>query len=59
MRYTKEATPVTNVSVAIRQAVSKERAAGCPQGWKESLDGHLRLGTDHPSIGLTCACGKV
>ena len=39
MRYTEDGTPVTNFSVATRQAVSKERAAGCPQGWKESLNG--------------------
>jgi hypothetical protein len=39
MRYTEEGTPVTNFSVATRQVVSKERVAGCPTGWKESLNG--------------------
>ena len=39
MRYTEDGTPVTNISVATRQAVSKERVASCPQGWKESLNG--------------------
>ena len=39
MRYTEDGTPVTNFSVATRQVVSKERVAGCPQGWKESLNG--------------------
>jgi hypothetical protein len=32
MRYTKETTPVTTVSAATCQAVSKERVAVCPQG---------------------------
>ena len=39
MRYTEDGTPVTNFSVATRQVVSKERVAGCPTGWKESLNG--------------------
>ena len=39
MRYTEDNTAVTNFSVATRQVVSKERVAGCPQGWKESLNG--------------------
>ena len=39
MRYSPDGTPVTNFSVATRQVVSKERVAGCPQGWKESLNG--------------------
>jgi single-strand DNA-binding protein len=39
MRYTEDGTAVTNFSVATRQVVSKERVAGCPQGWKESLNG--------------------
>jgi single-strand DNA-binding protein len=39
MRYTPDGTPVTNFSVATRQVVSKERAATCPTGWKESLNG--------------------
>ena len=39
MRYTPDGTPVTNFSVATRQVVSKERVAGCPDGWKESLNG--------------------
>jgi single-strand DNA-binding protein len=39
MRYTEDGTPVTNFSVATRQVVSKERVAGCPAGWKESLNG--------------------
>ena len=39
MCYTPDGTPVTNFSVATRQVVSKERVAGCPQGWKESLNG--------------------
>ena len=47
MRYTEEGTPVTNISVASRQDSSwaqpnggvQERVAGCPTGWKESLNG--------------------
>jgi len=39
MRYCEDGTPVTNFSVATRQVVSKERAASCPRGWKESLNG--------------------
>ncbi len=39
MRYTEDGTPVTNFSVATRQAVSKERVSTCPQGWKESING--------------------
>ena len=39
MRYTPEGAPVTNFSVATRQVVSKERVAGRPDGWKESLNG--------------------
>ena len=39
MRFTEDGTPVTNFSVATRQVVSKERVAGCPAGWKESLNG--------------------
>ena len=39
MRYTPDSTPVTNFSVATRQVVSKERVSGCPDGWKESLNG--------------------
>jgi single-strand DNA-binding protein len=39
MRYTPDGTPVTNFSVATRQAVSKERVGTCPRGWKESLNG--------------------
>jgi len=38
MRYTPDGTPVCNFSVATRQAVSKERVAACPAGWKESLN---------------------
>jgi single-strand DNA-binding protein len=39
MRYLEDGTPVTNLSVATRQAVSKERVEACPTGWKESLNG--------------------
>jgi single-stranded DNA-binding protein len=39
LRYTPEGTPLCNFSVATRQVVSKERAATCPTGWKESLNG--------------------
>ena len=39
MRYTPDGTPVTNFSVATRQAVSKERTPDCPTGWQESLNG--------------------
>ncbi len=41
MRYTEDGTPVSNISVATRQVVSKERVAACPQGWKESLNGKI------------------
>jgi integrase len=47
MRYNPDGTPVTTFSVAIRQVVSKERVAGCPTGWQESLNGkNWELTTD-------------
>jgi hypothetical protein len=59
MCYSTDGTPVTNFSVATRQVVSKDRISDCLTGWEMSLNGHLRLGTDHPSTELTRACGKV
>jgi single-strand DNA-binding protein len=39
MRYTPDGTPVTNLSVATRASVSKDRSPDCPNGWKESYNG--------------------
>ena len=39
MRYSPDGTPMINFWVTIRQVVSKEGVAVCPQGWKESLSG--------------------
>ena len=43
MRYTPDGTPVTNISVATTEVVSKTMPGGgerpCPQGWKESYNG--------------------
>jgi len=43
MRYTPDGTPVTNVSVATKETVSKNMPGGgtrpCPTGWKESYNG--------------------
>ena len=43
MRYTPDGTPVTNISVATKEVISKTKFDGserpCPQGWKESYNG--------------------
>jgi single-strand DNA-binding protein len=43
MRYTPDGTPVTNISVATTESISKTMRGGderpCPQGWKESYNG--------------------
>ena len=43
MRYTPDGTPVTNISVATTEVVSKTLPGGderpCPTGWKESYNG--------------------
>jgi single-strand DNA-binding protein len=39
MRYTPDGTPVTNISVATKTALSKETNPQCPNGWKESYNG--------------------
>jgi len=43
MRYTPDGTPVTNLSVATTQTISKKMFDGserpCPNGWKESYNG--------------------
>jgi single-strand DNA-binding protein len=43
MRYTPDGTPVTNLSVATKETISKTNFDGserpCPQGWKESYNG--------------------
>ena len=43
MRFTPEGTPVTNISVATKETVSKTSLGGgerpCPQGWRESYNG--------------------
>jgi single-strand DNA-binding protein len=39
MRYTPDGTPVTNISVATKTTVSKDRNPDCPSGWKESYNG--------------------
>lgn len=43
MRYTPDGTPVTNFSIATKEAISKNLPGGgerpCPQGWKESYNG--------------------
>jgi single-strand DNA-binding protein len=39
MRYTPDGTPVTNISVATKTTVSKDRNPDCPAGWKESYNG--------------------
>ena len=39
MRYTPDGVPVTNISVATSQVVSKDRQPNCPNGWKESFNG--------------------
>jgi single-strand DNA-binding protein len=39
MRYTPSGTAVTNLNVATRTSVSKERTPNCPDGWKESYNG--------------------
>jgi len=39
MRYTPDGTPVTNLSVATKTSVNKERNPNCPTGWKESYNG--------------------
>jgi len=43
MRYTPDGVPVTNLSVATKEAISKKLPDGrerpCPQGWKESYNG--------------------
>jgi len=43
MRYTPDGTPVTTLSVATRETLSKTQSGGgerpCPQGWKESYNG--------------------
>lgn len=43
MRYTPDGVPVTNISVATTELVSKTMPGGgertCPQGWKESYNG--------------------
>jgi single-strand DNA-binding protein len=43
MRYTPDGVPVTNLSVATKEAISKTLPDGrerpCPQGWKESYNG--------------------
>ncbi len=39
MRYTPDGTPVTNLSVATKTTVSKDKSPNCPTGWKESYNG--------------------
>jgi single-strand DNA-binding protein len=39
MRYTADGTPVTNLSVATKETVSKDKVPNCPKGWKESYNG--------------------
>ncbi|HSJ58469.1 MAG TPA: single-stranded DNA-binding protein, partial [Anaerolineae bacterium] len=43
MRYTSDGTPVTTLSVATKESISKSDRSGtarpCPQGWKESYNG--------------------
>ena len=43
MRYTPDGTPVTSLSVATKEVISKTKFDGserpCPQGWKESYNG--------------------
>jgi len=43
MRYTSDGTPVTSLSVATKESISKTKFDGserpCPQGWKESYNG--------------------
>ena len=39
MRYTPDGTPVTNISVATKSSINKERNPDCPNGWKESYNG--------------------
>jgi single-strand DNA-binding protein len=43
MRYTPDGTPVTSLSVATTETISKTKFDGserpCPQGWKESYNG--------------------
>ena len=39
MRYTPDGTPVTNISVATKTTVSKDKSPNCPTGWKESYNG--------------------
>ena len=43
MRYTPDGTPVTDLSVATKESISKTKFDGserpCPQGWKESYNG--------------------
>ena len=43
MRYTPDGTPVTNLSVATKETISKSLPNGgerpCPQGWRESYNG--------------------
>ena len=43
MRYTPDGTPVTDISVATKENISKTKFDGserpCPQGWKESYNG--------------------
>jgi single-strand DNA-binding protein len=39
MRYTPDGTPVTNLSVATKTAISKDRTPEAPAGWVESYNG--------------------
>ena len=39
MRYTPSGVPVTNISVATKTSVSKERTPECPNGWRDSYNG--------------------
>ena len=39
MRYTPAGTAVTNFNVATSEKISKEKAAVCPEGWKEGYGG--------------------
>ena len=39
MRYTPSGVPVTNVSLATNEVISKEYKPECPKGWEESYNG--------------------